>query len=143
MPNCGAACPRGSGGSASWRAAADEPSAARVAGLFCASTDLGGLPYALSPAPVPPLSGLPGMFRPTVVAGPQGPAVEPGGDGGPAVPFYGSTALLAALVRPPEAEVPGVRFALRPDFDVTPEAPPVTAGHAAAASSSARSSTGT
>ena len=38
-----------------------------------------------------------------------------------AAPFYGSTALLAALVRPPEAEVPGVRFALRPDFDVTPE----------------------
>jgi hypothetical protein len=31
---------------------ADEVSAARVAGLFCASTDLSGLPYALSPAPV-------------------------------------------------------------------------------------------
>jgi hypothetical protein len=74
--------------------ASDEASAARVAGLYCASTDLSGLPYALSPA-------------------------VPAGAG----PFYGSTELLAALVRPPEAEVPGVRFALRPDFDVTPETP--------------------
>ena len=32
---------------------ADEASAARVAGLFCAAADLGGLPYALSPAPIP------------------------------------------------------------------------------------------
>jgi DNA helicase HerA-like ATPase len=73
---------------------ADAAGAARVAGLFCASADLTGLPYALSP--VPP-------------AAPE--------------PFYGSTELLAALVRPPAAEVPGVRFALRPDFDVTPESP--------------------
>jgi DNA helicase HerA-like ATPase len=86
--------------------AADPASAARVAGLFCAATDLAGLPYALSPAPVP----------------------------GSEVPFHGSTALLAALVRPPEREVPGVRFALRPDFDVTPEAPagePAASGDAA------------
>ena len=74
--------------------AADEASAARVAGLFCASTDLSGLPYALSPAP---------------------PATTE--------PFYGSTELLATLVRPPEAEVPGIRFALKPEFDVTPETP--------------------
>jgi DNA helicase HerA-like ATPase len=87
---------------------ADQASAARVAGLFCASTDLSGLPYALSPAAVP-----------TAVAAVS--AVEPGGDGVPAAPFYGSTEVLAALVRPPEQEVPGVRFALRPDFDVTPE----------------------
>ncbi|MGH3279907.1 MAG: ATP-binding protein, partial [Trebonia sp.] len=73
---------------------ADEAGAARVAGLLCASTDLSGLPYTLSPA---------------MPAAPQ--------------PFYGSTELLAALVRPPEGEVPGVRFALRPDFDVTPETP--------------------
>jgi DNA helicase HerA-like ATPase len=86
---------------------ADAVGAARVAGLFCASTDLSGLPYALSPAPV--RSGSPT------------PAAGPGGDGIAAAPFYGSTELLAALVRPPEAEVPGVRFALRPDFDVAPE----------------------
>ena len=95
---------------------ADEVSAARVAGLFCASTDLSGLPYALSPAPVP--AGRPGSPAPA----------EPGGDGNPAAPFYGSTELLAALVRPPEAEVPGVRFALRPEFDVTPETPAVRGG---------------
>jgi DNA helicase HerA-like ATPase len=87
----------------------DEVSAARVAGLFCAAADLGGLPYALSPAAVSPRS-------------PASP-VEPGGDGIAAAPFYGSTDLLAALARPPDAEVPGVRFALRPDFDVTPERP--------------------
>jgi DNA helicase HerA-like ATPase len=100
----------GSGGF--WRisvmaGAADEVSAARVAGLFCASTDLGGLPYALSAAPVPS----------------PGSAAEPGGDGAPRAPFYGSTELLAVLARPPAAEVPGVRLALRPEFDVTPETP--------------------
>ena len=36
----------------------------------------------------------------------------------------GSTELLAALVRPPETEIPGVRLALRPEFDVTPDLPP-------------------
>jgi DNA helicase HerA-like ATPase len=93
----------------------DEASAARVSGLFCAATDLSGLPYALSPAAAPaPREAAPGA---------PASAVEPGGDGIPAAPFYGSTELLAALVRPPEAEVPGVRFALRPDFDVTPETP--------------------
>jgi len=86
----------------------DEASAARIAGLLCASADLDGLPYALSPAP----GG----------AGPAaGCAVEPGGDAVPATPFYGSTPFLAALARPPESEVPGIRLALRPDFDVTPE----------------------
>src|SRR3984957_11321767 len=84
----------------------DEPSAARIAGLLCASADLEGLPYALSPAPFGP-----------------GSALEPGGDAVPASPFYGSTQLLAALAQPPESEVPGVRLALRPDFDVTPDQP--------------------
>jgi len=89
---------------------ADEASAARVAGLLCASADLGGLPYALSPGPA---------------SGPRSPlaarSAEPGGDGTPASPFYGSTELLAALIRPPDSEVPGIRFTLRPEFDVTPE----------------------
>src|ERR1700742_2059715 len=56
-----------------------------------------------------------------------------GGDGVAAAPFYGSTELLAALARAPEAEVPGVRLALRPEFDVTPElvaqGPGVEIGH--------------
>jgi uncharacterized protein len=84
----------------------DGPSAARIAGLLCGSADLGGLPYALSPAPCGP-----------------GSALEPGGDAVPASPFYGSTQFLAALARPPESEMPGVRLALRPEFDVTQEPP--------------------
>ncbi len=87
---------------------ADPASAARVAGLLCAATDLSGLPYALSPAGPAPVVGA---------------GIQPGGDGVAATPFYGSTELLAALARPPEAEVPGVRFPLRPEFDVTPEVP--------------------
>ena len=98
-----------------WRAAADEASAARVAGLFCASAGLGGLPYALSPA-----AGRGDRDRPRPAAGRAATASR-------RTPFYGSTELLAALARPPEAEVPGVRFALRPDFDVTPEAAPGSA----------------
>jgi len=85
----------------------DPASAARVAGLFCASAALDGLPYALSPA------------------APRDADPAAGGDATPASPFCGSTELLAALVRPPEHEVPGVRLALRPDFDVCTE----PAGH--------------
>jgi DNA helicase HerA-like ATPase len=114
------------GGSAGfWRirvlaGGADEVSAARVAGLFCASTDLSGLPYALSPAPIT-AAGPAGPTEPAGSAVAAAPPVALGGDGVTAAPFYGSTELLAALVRPPESEVPGVRLALRPDFDVTPE----------------------
>ncbi|WP_187366273.1 ATP-binding protein [Trebonia kvetii] len=106
----------------------DEASAARVAGLLCASADLAGLPYALSPVTASPSATA--ATAPTAGTAPArgtvpaaGTAMEPGGDGSPAAPFYGSTGLLASLARPPEAEVPGVRFPLRPEFDVTPEAP--------------------
>jgi len=61
----------------------DARDAARVAGLLCASADLDGLPYALSPAAAEP-------------SGPRGLA-GPGGDGVPSAPFYGSTELLAAF----------------------------------------------
>ncbi|MCL2585882.1 MAG: ATP-binding protein, partial [Streptosporangiales bacterium] len=44
--------------------------------------------------------------------------------GPPEEPGRVSTELLAALVRPPETEIPGVRLALRPEFDVTPDVPP-------------------
>jgi DNA helicase HerA-like ATPase len=87
----------------------DAASAARVAGLFCASAGLDGLPYALSPAALDDRD--------------EDQAGMPGGDATPASPFCGSTELLAALARPPDHEVPGIRLALRPDFDVTPEAP--------------------
>ena len=101
----------------------DAGSAARVAGLFCASADLGGLPYALCPAPDPESAAAPGNSHGTRLGAALGTALEPGGDAVPASPFYGSGELLAAIARPPEAEVPGVRLALRPDFDVTPERP--------------------
>jgi hypothetical protein len=39
----------------------------------------------------------------------------------PQSPFIASTRLVAALARAPATEVPGVRFTLRPQFDVTPE----------------------
>jgi len=39
----------------------------------------------------------------------------------PQSPFFASTRLVAALARPPTREVPGLRFRLRPEFDVTPE----------------------
>ncbi|GAA2421532.1 hypothetical protein GCM10010191_36330 [Actinomadura vinacea] len=74
--------------------------AAQVAGLVCASADLDGLPYAL----VPETRASP--------------------DTGPSFPFEASTRLLAALARPPLREVAGVRFMLRPEFDVTPEPAP-------------------
>jgi len=89
----------------------DPASAARVAGLFCASAGLDGLPYALSPA--------------AADDHPEEQPAEPGGDATPASPFCGSTELVAALARPPESEVPGIRLTLRPDFDVTPEPLPV------------------
>ena len=94
----------------------DEASAARVAGLLCATADLGGLPYTLSPgptAPAPPLTTVDGAW-----------SAEPGGDAAAAAPFYGSTEVLASLTRPPQSEVPGVRLTLRPEFDVTPETGP-------------------
>ncbi len=39
----------------------------------------------------------------------------------PQSPFFASTRLVAALARAPAREVPGLRFTLRPEFDVTPE----------------------
>ena len=95
---------------------ADPPAAARVAGLVCASADLKGLPYTLAPAHSSPaglrdLLGRPGTETAT----------------GPQNSFHASTGLLAALTRSPDAEIPGIRLALRPDFDVTPETPAVAA----------------
>jgi uncharacterized protein len=96
----------------------DAASAARVAGLYCASAALDGLPYALSPATLSPATLSPATLSPAAVRDGAGGA---GGDAVPASPFCGSTELLAALCRPPESEIPGLRLALRPDFDVTPE----------------------
>ena len=74
-------------------------------------------PYQAAPAP-PPQSPSPENRWPS----PQ-----------PTVPFYGSTALVAALARVPAREVPGLRLVLRPQFDLTPE--PATASPAGAEAS--------
>ncbi|MGW0754240.1 ATP-binding protein [Streptomyces sp. NPDC002587] len=84
--------------------------AQRVAALVCASADLEGLPYALKPAGQ--AGDLPTVLTAALGVGPPEPA---------SFPFHGSSELLAALARPPAQEIPGVRFALRPEFDVTPE----------------------
>ena len=91
----------------------DPDAASRVAGLVCASADLAELPYAITPASAGACS-LPELL--------QDPSPAPaGGDAVLSYPFHASTELVAALCRPPEREVPGVRLALRPDFDVTQE----------------------
>ncbi|MGW6568612.1 ATP-binding protein [Streptomyces sp. NPDC054975] len=86
--------------------AATAEDAQRVAALVCASTDVEGLPYALKPTgQVADLPTLLGASLP-----------EPTG-----FPFHASSELLAAVARTPSQEIPGIRFALRPEFDVTPE----------------------
>ncbi|GKQ39093.1 ATP-binding protein [Streptomyces sp. A012304] len=80
--------------------------ATRVAALLCASADLEGLPYALKP------TGRVGDLA-TALGGVLPPPEE--------YPVHGGSDLLAALARPPAQEIPGVRFALRPEFDVSPE----------------------
>ncbi|HEV2255878.1 MAG TPA: ATP-binding protein [Streptosporangiaceae bacterium] len=97
---------------------ADADAAARVAGLVCASADLAELPYAVAPADGD-ARGLPELMQDT------GPAPA-SGDAAADYPWYASTELVAALARPPEREIPGVRLALPPDFDVTQE--PAAAG---------------
>ncbi|MFJ3585163.1 ATP-binding protein [Streptomyces sp. NPDC090127] len=94
--------------------------AQRVAALVCASADLAGLPYALKP------TGWAGDL-PTMLTAGTDDSSEAG-----RFPFHGSSELLTALVRPPAQEVPGVRFVLRPDFDVTPESRAATPAQAGA-----------
>ncbi|HLK73636.1 MAG TPA: ATP-binding protein [Streptosporangiaceae bacterium] len=112
--------------------------AAQVAGLLCASADLDGLPYALVPLPgCAGLDAIPERTAAAVHALPAGaspdPPLAPGSPPSgararsdlemtaPAWPFHASSRLVGALARPPVREIPGVRFVLRPDFDVTPE----------------------
>lgn len=129
--------------------AATPEEAAQVAGLLRASSDLKGLPYALLPAqPVAVPTGHEGergtrrsmLDEPelawAVAEGRQQRAATansymtapmPASSDNrwpapqPAAPFYGSTALVAALARVPAREVPGLRMVLRPQFDLTPE----------------------
>lgn len=109
--------------------AATAQAAVQVAGLVCASADLAHLPYALTPLPgCAPLPQL--LTQPHPGAAGTTPAETAGEDAAapvPLAPFAGSSAVLAALARPPGREVPGVRFVLRPEFDVTPEPSPARA----------------
>lgn len=75
----------------------DPHSAGTAAAMLCAASELDGLPYVLEPA------------------GP--PAADPR----QAVAFTSGTELLAALSRPPERELPGLRLVEPHTFDVTPE----------------------
>ncbi len=94
----------------------DPGAAARVSGLICASADLAELPYAIAPAG-DKACGLRELLEEL-----EGPGPAPAdGDAVLGYPFHASTELVAALSRPPEREVPGVRLVLRPDFDVTQE----------------------
>jgi hypothetical protein len=87
--------------------AATPEAAVRVAALLCASADLDQLPYALVPETIT------GLDRATGAGSARSPE--------PSCPFDASTDLVAALARPPAREIAGVRFAMRPEFDVTPE----------------------
>ncbi|WP_433213865.1 ATP-binding protein [Dactylosporangium sp. CS-047395] len=84
--------------------AATPAGAAAVAGLLCASADLSRLPYALIPSGI--VTDLASAL-----------------DGSPLV---ASSALVAALAVTPVEEIPGVRLAVRSEFDVTPEMPAPT-----------------
>ncbi len=78
--------------------------AARIAALVCASSDTGELPYTLTP--VRRTGDLPTLLG-------EAADSEPG--------EYVSSHLLAAVAVPPAIEIPGVRFRLAPEFDVSPE----------------------
>jgi hypothetical protein len=78
--------------------------AAAVAGLLCASADLGHQPYALTPTSV--VGDLDKVLTAEDV---------------PDSPVLASSQLLASLAVAPLEEVPGLRFAMRSEFDVTSE----------------------
>jgi uncharacterized protein len=88
--------------------AGSEIAVRRLAGLLAASSDLTRVPYVLLP-----LAGV-GSFD-QMLSHPL-----------PESPFLASSRLLATLTCPPKEEVPGLRLALRPEFDVTPD--PVSGG---------------
>jgi hypothetical protein len=97
--------------------AAGVPEAAEIAGLLCGSADLTGLPYGLVPVP-----GCGRLDRALTAAKTAPAGLDIDGGPEPASPFYGSSAVLAALARPPAREIPGsARFVLRPEFDTIPE----------------------
>lgn len=95
-----------------------------VAGLLCAATDLSRLAYALAPAGDAASLDvvLDGGHRAPARLGPAASnrTAADGRDVGES-PFLAGSPLVAALIRTPTVEIPGVRVVPRPAFDVTPE----------------------
>jgi uncharacterized protein len=86
----------------------DAAHARSTAALLCGASELGGLAYALAPTPTTGiLSAVLAVNERTAGAG--------------QTPFTASTEMLAALARPPARELPGIRLAAPPPFDITPE----------------------
>jgi uncharacterized protein len=83
-----------------------------VASILCTAAERSVSLYRLRPSPGPPAAS-------------ATDAVQPGGDndGMPdgQIPFRATADLAAALVRPPEAELPGIRVVAPPTFDTTLE----------------------
>lgn len=76
--------------------------ASRAAALLCGSRQVRLSPYRLRR-----------------VSGEEATRAEAGEE--PAARFWATSRLLAALIRPPVRDVPGIRVCQRPDFDLTPE----------------------
>jgi hypothetical protein len=86
-----------------------------VAAILAAAVDLAGLPHVLVPTPERgPLADL-------LAAGAWA-------SGAARAPFVVPSTVVAALMEPPRRELPGIRLALQPEFDTTPESGALTAG---------------
>ena len=85
-----------------------EPAANSAAALLCAAAELEGLPYVVAPA------GRPAAFPVAVRA-------DVADAHGNRTAFAAGSELLAALTRPPERELPGIRLVEPHTFDVTSE----------------------
>ncbi|MCK9895072.1 ATP-binding protein [Frankia sp. AgB32] len=79
-----------------------------AAAMLCGAAELDGLPYVLAPA------GQPAPFADAIQVKREDPL-------GARNAFIAGTELLAALTRPPERELPGLRVVNQHTFDVTPE----------------------
>ncbi|MCJ0869052.1 ATP-binding protein [Streptomyces sp. AP-93] len=93
--------------------AARPESALASAALLCGAGDLDDLPYVLVPSrtPVPLAEALTAVTpQPATGSGPPG-----------TVPFVAPAELVAALARPPQRELPGIRTVAPNRFDVTSE----------------------
>lgn len=88
----------------------DSPAAARrAAALLCSASDLDDQPYTLTPDVH--AASFPEALSTAIAPDPVGTMA----------PFTATSELLAALARPPQRELPGIRLIERVAFDLTPE----------------------